>query len=209
MPASDDDRKLAQLRSQYVARRSESSAALQRVTKHAPLQTRAIVTEAEALQRQLRARVDRARIAARTGATPVMQPLLGARVTRSILVVENDEYMRVSLMGLLRMSFHPVPIYGAASAPEAREQWMVHRCGVVISDMHLGPGEGGEELLRAMPDVVRCELISGTADIQLLADAAALVDAGHQRTWRTKTWPKGTEHEVLLRDVAEMLADIH
>lgn len=198
--APDDTQRRQALWARHDRACAASKVAMERVARTTPNQMRAITDEMIDLQQQLRARVDTAKSTTRSNVIPLIPRRMEVRLSRSLLVIEDDPEARGMLMELLRREFR-VPVYGAGTAREARQLWYDWRCCGVIADFHLGVGEGGEEFLRALPDAVGRVLISGTSDDSTMKDAASLAGAA----W----WRKGGDTQALLVAVADLLNTAH
>lgn len=100
------------------------------------------------------------------------------RLSRSLLIVEDDPVMREYLAEILAGSLD-VPVSAVADARSAREAWAEERHGALLVDLHLGAGPSGAELIEALPRGPKVALYTGNVDSLSddLRDAARAIDA--------------------------------
>lgn len=107
--------------------------------------------------------------------------LARARLTRSVLVVDDDPAVLTPLVLLLRRELG-VNVYGAESARAGIALWHTYRCRVAVVDLVLGPADDGVALLNALGRETRAVLVSGAVDEALLRAAGDRCRADHTRT---------------------------
>ena len=106
---------------------------------------------------------------------------------RTLLLVDDEPYVRSSLVRLLRRSGHEYRVFTAASGQEGLELLSQHEIGVILSDQRM-PEMTGVEFPRRVktlhPKTIRI-VLSGYTDLQSVTDA---INEGAIYKFLTKPW---------------------
>ena len=94
----------------------------------------------------------------------------------AILVVEDED---VLLHVLRRMLAGTYRVYTASNLPDAYQQLRAGRVDVVLTDLQLGAGQRGEDLIRRFSGMIPCVAMTGFGDRQLEAKVRKLGAVGY------------------------------
>ena len=102
--------------------------------------------------------------------------LAGCSRERAVLLVDDLESYRSGTVAYLAEALG-VPVYAAASANEARVVMRSKRPAVIVTDLHLGVGESGAELLKTLDRGARAVVYSGYVEAEGVRSVAAAFNA--------------------------------